>query len=117
MPELFVCVLLHASERPTLAGSAAFSRAMLSNSSWLLHPVTWNSGTDTSVRDWLPRSCPRMRRQVSQFDRKFALLVKESQLVDAPDSVGAGFAHYSDATHLARCKAVVTLQNRSRCSA
>src|SRR6516162_4579005 len=35
VPEVFVCGLLQASERPTLAGSAAFSRSMLSNSSRL----------------------------------------------------------------------------------
>src|SRR5215471_2725634 len=35
VPEVFVCGLLHASERPALAGSAAFSRSMLSNSSRL----------------------------------------------------------------------------------
>lgn len=46
-----------------------------STSSWLLHPVTWNSGTDTSVRDSLPRSRRRIRRQVSQFDRKLACVV------------------------------------------
>src|SRR6516225_2873773 len=35
VPEFFVCGLLQASELPTLLGSAAFSRAMLSNNSWL----------------------------------------------------------------------------------
>jgi hypothetical protein len=35
-PELFVCGLLHASDRPALAGSGAFSRAMLSNSTVVL---------------------------------------------------------------------------------
>src|SRR5215472_347369 len=35
VPEVFVCGLLHVSERPTLAGSAAFSRSMLSNSNRL----------------------------------------------------------------------------------
>src|SRR6516162_8345342 len=35
VPEVFVCGVLQASERPTLAGSAAFSRSMLSNSSRL----------------------------------------------------------------------------------
>ena len=35
VPELFVFGLLHASERPTWLGSAAFSRATLSNSNWL----------------------------------------------------------------------------------
>src|ERR1700751_1163643 len=35
VPEVFVCGLLHASERPTLAGSAAFSRSILSNSNRL----------------------------------------------------------------------------------
>src|SRR6516162_5258873 len=35
VPEVFVCGLLHASERPALAGSAAFSRSILSNSSRL----------------------------------------------------------------------------------
>ena len=35
VPELFVCGLLHASERPTWLGSASFNRATLSNSSWL----------------------------------------------------------------------------------
>jgi len=35
VPELFVCGLLHASKRPAWLGSAAFSRATLSNNSWL----------------------------------------------------------------------------------
>src|SRR5215831_16675666 len=35
VPELFVCGLLHDSDPPTLLGSAAFSRATLSNSIWL----------------------------------------------------------------------------------
>src|SRR5215472_2825602 len=35
VPEVLVWGLLHASERPTLAGSAAFSRSILSNSSRL----------------------------------------------------------------------------------
>src|SRR6516162_1181577 len=35
VPEVFVWGLLHVSERPALAGSVAFSRAMLSNSSRL----------------------------------------------------------------------------------
>src|SRR5215469_17748046 len=35
VPEAFVCGLLHDSEFPTLLGSAAFSRATLSNSIWL----------------------------------------------------------------------------------
>jgi len=35
VPEVLVCGLLHASERPALAGSAAFSRSILSNSSRL----------------------------------------------------------------------------------
>src|SRR5438132_752523 len=35
VPELLVCGLLHASEAPTWLGSAAFSRATLSNSNWL----------------------------------------------------------------------------------
>ena len=35
VPELFVCGLLHVAKRSTWAGSAAFSRAMLSNSSRL----------------------------------------------------------------------------------
>ena len=43
--------------------------------SWLLQPVTWNSGTDTRFR----RSCALWqhhdRRQVSLFDRKFSWVV------------------------------------------
>src|SRR5215472_9224281 len=35
VPDAFVWGLLHASERPTRPGSAAFSRATLSNNSWL----------------------------------------------------------------------------------
>ena len=35
VPELFVCGLRHASERPISVGSAAFSRATLSDISWL----------------------------------------------------------------------------------
>ena len=41
-------------------------------SSWLLQPVTWNSGTDTSVRSSTSRGRPTTRRAVSQFARKFA---------------------------------------------
>ncbi len=44
--------------------------------SWLLQPVTWNSGTDTSVRSGGPSgSSRRMRRHVSQLDRKFSCVV------------------------------------------
>jgi hypothetical protein len=35
LPEFFVCGLLHESDSPTLLGSAAFSRAALSNTIWL----------------------------------------------------------------------------------
>lgn len=35
LPELFICRLLHASERPVWLGLAALSRATLSNNSWL----------------------------------------------------------------------------------
>src|SRR6516164_364162 len=35
LPEFFVCGLLHESDSPSLLGSAAFSRAALSNTIWL----------------------------------------------------------------------------------
>ena len=44
-------------------------------SSWLLQPVTWNSGTEMSMRT--PSSAPWNddRRQVSMFERKFSCVV------------------------------------------
>jgi hypothetical protein len=43
-------------------------------SSWLLQPVTWNSGTEIRVRS--PEgSTDSERRQVSALDRKFSWLV------------------------------------------
>ena len=45
--------------------------------SWLLHPVTWNSGTETSVRSDVPRSRskPTQRTAVSVFARKLRCVV------------------------------------------
>ena len=43
-------------------------------SSWLLQPVTWNSGTEIRVRSPVG-STDRARRQVSALDRKFSWLV------------------------------------------
>ena len=43
--------------------------------SWLLHPVTWNSGTDTRLRTAWPSRKPITRLQVSEFDRKFSCVV------------------------------------------
>ena len=43
-------------------------------SSWLLQPVTWNSGTE--IRPRRPsRSAESARRQVSALDRKFSWVV------------------------------------------
>jgi hypothetical protein len=46
-------------------------------SSWLLHPVTWNNGTDTRFRveDPSARLTPMTRIAVSMLDRKFSWLV------------------------------------------
>ena len=43
--------------------------------SWLLQPVTWNSGTDTRLRRWTSSGKRMTRRQVSLFDRKFSWVV------------------------------------------
>ena len=43
-------------------------------SSWLLQPVTWNSGTEIRVRR-PAGSTDSARRQVSALDRKFSWLV------------------------------------------
>ena len=43
--------------------------------SWLLHPVTWNSGTDTSVRTLPSKGSGTMRRQVSMFERNPSCVV------------------------------------------
>ena len=54
--------------------TAAVPPAYAATSSWLLQPVTWNSGTEISVRS--PEgSTDRARRQVSALDRKFSWLV------------------------------------------
>ena len=42
--------------------------------SWLLQPVTWNSGTEIRVRR-PAGTTERERRQVSALDRKFSWLV------------------------------------------
>ena len=46
-------------------------------SSWVLQPVTWNSGTDTRLRFPGPsaRSSARTRIAVSMLDRKFSWVV------------------------------------------
>ena len=43
--------------------------------SWLLHPVTWNSGTDTRLRRWTSSGNCMIRRHVSLLDRKFSCVV------------------------------------------
>ena len=43
--------------------------------SWLLQPVTWNSGTETRLRRWTSSGKDMTRRQVSLFDRKFSWVV------------------------------------------
>ncbi len=43
--------------------------------SWLLQPVTWNSGTDTRLRRWTSSGKRMIRRHVSLFDRKFSCVV------------------------------------------
>ena len=40
--------------------------------SWLLHPVTWNSGTDTRLRRCVSGGSCMIRLHVSLFDRKFS---------------------------------------------
>ena len=70
--------------RDRLAGSASTSNAGMitvvppssqATSSWLLQPVTWNSGTETSVRSSALAGRPTHARAVSQLDRKFAWVV------------------------------------------
>ena len=43
--------------------------------SWLLQPVTWNSGTDTRLRRCTSSGNCMIRRHVSLFDRKFSCVV------------------------------------------
>ena len=48
----------------------------MASRSWLLQPVTWNSGTEIRVRRLASASAPESaRRQVSALDRKFSWLV------------------------------------------
>ena len=42
---------------------------------WLLHPVTWNKGTETRLRRWTSPGRRMMRRHVSLLDRKFSWVV------------------------------------------
>ncbi len=44
-------------------------------SNWLLQPVTWNSGTETSVRTLPSKGSGTMRRQVSMFERNPSCVV------------------------------------------
>ena len=43
--------------------------------SWLLQPVTWNSGTDTRLRRWRVGGSCMIRLHVSLLDRKFSCVV------------------------------------------
>ena len=56
---------------------AAVPPVYIASRSWLLQPVTWNSGTEIRVRRVAPSSTApdRARRHVSALDRKFSWLV------------------------------------------
>ena len=54
---------------------AAVPPVYIASRSWVLQPVTWNSGTEIRVRRLGPGSAESARRQVSALDRKFSWLV------------------------------------------
>ena len=63
----FVCGLLHASERPTWVGSAAFSRATLSNNSWLSSGA--RPGPPRNGLIWACAAAARKMQAASAADR------------------------------------------------
>ena len=42
---------------------------------WVLHPVTWNNGTEMSVRHSSVRSSATQRMTVSMLERKFSWII------------------------------------------
>src|SRR6516162_411367 len=86
VPEVLVCGLLQASERPALAGSAAFSRSMLSNSNRLSSGD--RPGPPRNGLIWACAAAGRRTRAASAADKQHD---NRGRIVDPLFVSGAGF--------------------------